>query len=293
MNVTKTCILHVLGYLFLYWWEAPLGGACSQWCAECWDQSWIDVGITRNLVLLELFPVIVSIEIWGDFFKNKRIILNTDNKGDYAVNCLSSECSSSESIKILVLCRFKAKIWLKARHLPGSRNLIAGSLSHCQMDRFRILVPMMDEKGLDCPKHLWNYYGNMELASRYLQQSVAVKKWESYCNAWNCRSHFCKDDSSPLTRFQFSSVLRRSLNFLGLDDFKISSHSFRIGEATEAVSLKGTCHPENRGAKYACTGAVAEDQKRTSWNEDGRRRSGPETPIRPDQQRDRPWFTRK
>ncbi|CAJ0961338.1 unnamed protein product [Ranitomeya imitator] len=43
--------------------------------------------------------------------------------------------------------------------------------------------------------------------------------------------------------------------------------------------------------KYACAGAVAEDQKRTSWNEDGRRRSGPETPIRPDQQRDRPWVT--
>ncbi|CAJ0964540.1 unnamed protein product [Ranitomeya imitator] len=42
--------------------------------------------------------------------------------------------------------------------------------------------------------------------------------------------------------------------------------------------------------KYAFAGAVAEDQKRTSWNEDGRRRSGPETPIRPDQQRDRPWI---
>ncbi|CAJ0946837.1 unnamed protein product, partial [Ranitomeya imitator] len=41
-------------------------------------------------------------------------------------------------------------------------------------------------------------------------------------------------------------------------------------------------------AKYACAGAVAEDQKRTSCNADGRRRSGPETPIRPDQQRDRP-----
>ncbi|CAJ0956681.1 unnamed protein product [Ranitomeya imitator] len=43
-------------------------------------------------------------------------------------------------------------------------------------------------------------------------------------------------------------------------------------------------------AKYACAGAVAEDQKRTSWKEDRRRRSGPETPIRPDQQRDRPWI---
>ncbi|CAJ0939840.1 unnamed protein product [Ranitomeya imitator] len=48
----------------------------------------------------------------------------------------------------------------------------------------------------------------------------------------------------------------------------------------------------NKGrAKYACAGAVAEDQKRTSWKEDRRRRSGPETPIRPDQQRDRPWVS--
>ncbi|CAJ0936367.1 unnamed protein product [Ranitomeya imitator] len=46
-------------------------------------------------------------------------------------------------------------------------------------------------------------------------------------------------------------------------------------------------------AKYACAGAAAEDQKRRSWNEDGRRRSGPETPIRPDQQRDRPWDVEK
>ncbi|CAJ0922188.1 unnamed protein product [Ranitomeya imitator] len=48
--------------------------------------------------------------------------------------------------------------------------------------------------------------------------------------------------------------------------------------------------PSTGQTKYACAGAVAEDQKRTSCNEDGRRRSGPETPIRPDQQRDRPWY---
>ncbi|CAJ0932512.1 unnamed protein product [Ranitomeya imitator] len=49
--------------------------------------------------------------------------------------------------------------------------------------------------------------------------------------------------------------------------------------------------PTTGRAKYACAGAVAEDQKRTSCNEDGRRRSGPDTPIRLDQQRDRPWVS--
>ncbi|CAJ0953193.1 unnamed protein product [Ranitomeya imitator] len=55
------------------------------------------------------------------------------------------------------------------------------------------------------------------------------------------------------------------------------------------VSTRARQRPFEGRAKYACAGAVAEDQKRTSCNEDGRRRSGPEMPIRPDQQRDRPW----
>ncbi|CAJ0953592.1 unnamed protein product [Ranitomeya imitator] len=60
-------------------------------------------------------------------------------------------------------------------------------------------------------------------------------------------------------------------------------------ERPDACALQYFALPSTGQTKYACAGAVAEDQKRTSWNEDGRRRSGPETPIRPDQQRDLPW----
>ncbi|CAJ0920161.1 unnamed protein product [Ranitomeya imitator] len=60
-------------------------------------------------------------------------------------------------------------------------------------------------------------------------------------------------------------------------------------ERPGACALQYFALPSTGQTKYACAGAVAEDQKRTSWKEDGRRRSGPETPIRPDQQRDRPW----
>ncbi|CAJ0919833.1 unnamed protein product, partial [Ranitomeya imitator] len=62
----------------------------------------------------------------------------------------------------------------------------------------------------------------------------------------------------------------------------------RKGQRPGACALQYFVCPQQGRAKYACAGAVAEDQKRTSCNEDGRRRSGPETPIRPDQQRDRP-----
>lgn len=51
-------------------------------------------------------------------------------------------------------------------------------------------------------------------------------------------SHFLVHlDSSPLTKFQFSSVLKLCFSHLGLSSFKFSSHSFRIGAATEAARL--------------------------------------------------------
>ncbi|CAJ0915214.1 unnamed protein product [Ranitomeya imitator] len=63
----------------------------------------------------------------------------------------------------------------------------------------------------------------------------------------------------------------------------------RKGQRPGACALQYFVCPQQGRAKYACAGAVAEDQKKTSCNEDRRRRSGPETPIRPDQQQDRPW----
>ena len=45
-------------------------------------------------------------------------------------------------------------------------------------------------------------------------------------------SHY---DGSPLTRYQFTAVLRRALDFVGLNDDRFTSHSFRIGAATSAA----------------------------------------------------------
>lgn len=36
---------------------------------------WVSNKATKNIVLLELFPIVVAFEIWGDFFANKRIII--------------------------------------------------------------------------------------------------------------------------------------------------------------------------------------------------------------------------
>lgn len=65
-------------------WQAPFcvssvlniftdaSGACGyrafcqgHWSANKWYSSWIDKGFTTNIVLLELLPVLVSLELWG------------------------------------------------------------------------------------------------------------------------------------------------------------------------------------------------------------------------------------
>ncbi|XP_069110198.1 uncharacterized protein [Argopecten irradians] len=46
---------------------------------------------------------------------------------------------------------------------------------------------------------------------------------------------FCHFDHSPLTRYQFASVLKKTLLFLGFDSNRYKTHSFRIGAATEAA----------------------------------------------------------
>lgn len=54
---------------------------------------------TNDVVLLELFPILVALELWGSDFANRRILVETDKGVLYAVNCLSS--SSCLVIKVL------------------------------------------------------------------------------------------------------------------------------------------------------------------------------------------------
>ncbi|KAE8588259.1 hypothetical protein XENTR_v10022432 [Xenopus tropicalis] len=45
------------------------------------------------------------------------------------------------------------------------------------------------------------------------------------------------DDKTPLTRFQFTNILKRSLGMSGVIPAEFGTHSFRIGAATEAARL--------------------------------------------------------
>ncbi|KAK3086984.1 hypothetical protein FSP39_000036 [Pinctada imbricata] len=48
---------------------------------------------------------------------------------------------------------------------------------------------------------------------------------------------FCHFDRSPITRYQFSSVLSKTIRSLGLNSLNFKTHSFRIGAATTAAEM--------------------------------------------------------
>lgn len=147
--------------LFLF---SDAAGSCGfgviwqdHWCSERWHGSWKQKGFLKNIVLLELFPIVVALELWGASFRNRRILIRTHNKGVmFAINCLSSK-----SLPVIILLRhvvFKClslNIWLKAVHVAGRDNDVADALSRQQMERFFRLFPEPEPTGLHCPPQLW------------------------------------------------------------------------------------------------------------------------------------------
>lgn len=129
----------------------------GRWCSGLWPSSWVEKGWVRNMALLELFPILVSVVIWGEEFRDKKICFHCDNLGVvFAINQLSA--SSPPVVKVLqhlVLECLSWNIWVVAKHVPGVCNTIADAISRSQWERFRELAPEADEVGTECPVHLW------------------------------------------------------------------------------------------------------------------------------------------
>lgn len=118
----------------------------THWCSGKWPPFWVSNKAIKNVVLLELFPVVVALEIWGDQFANKRIIFNTDNKGVlFALYCLSPKSLLViKLLRYLVILCLKFNIWIKAKYVPGKQNIITDALSRFQMACLRQLLPDAD-----------------------------------------------------------------------------------------------------------------------------------------------------
>ena len=126
----------------------------GRWFQEVWPE---DYGRSHSITLLEFFPVVVAVVLWGHQLVGKRIILRSDNEAVVAIiNKQTSRCPYvMKLLRFLVLQCMKFNLHLCARHISGKSNNVADALSRFQMARFREVAPQADALGTPVPVFLW------------------------------------------------------------------------------------------------------------------------------------------
>ncbi len=128
----------------------------NKWAQANWPDIW-EQEILRDITFLELFPVIVAIEIWGSHLKNKKILFHIDNNS--VVSIINRKSSKSQRVmalvRKLVLSCLQLNIMVKAEFIDGYCNILADSLSRSKFQKFRALCPTAEATPHPVPSHLW------------------------------------------------------------------------------------------------------------------------------------------
>ena len=113
------------------------------WFHGLWPKSWLQYNIT----ILEFFPIVAAVHVWGHEWTNKSICFFTDNEA--LVHIINNQTSKDPNImtllRQLVLYCLTSNIVFTANHVPGRMNVLADKLSRSQVDGFRSLAPWADE----------------------------------------------------------------------------------------------------------------------------------------------------
>ena len=111
----------------------------SKWFFGAWPDDWKKFNIT----ILEFYPIVLSVLLFGDAMRNQRITFFTDNAALVDINkATSRDATVMVFVRRLVLACLNFNIVFRARHVPGVKNVLADSLSRLQVSRFRQLAPV-------------------------------------------------------------------------------------------------------------------------------------------------------
>ena len=125
----------------------------SKWFYGSWPSNWLH----RNIAVLEFFPIVLALSLWGNMMSNKCILFFSDNEA--VVQVINKQSCKDKTLMIFVrkmvtIC-LKQNIVFKAKHVPGVDNKLADALSRLQVQQFRLLSPPhMDPQPSVIPVHL-------------------------------------------------------------------------------------------------------------------------------------------
>ena len=111
-----------------------------------------------DIMYKELFPIVLSLLLWGQGFANNKVVFHCDNQA--VVSVINKQSTphklSMGLLRILVLFCLTNNIVFRAKHIPGKINDIADALSRLQLNRFKALAPSADKTMTEIPLTIWN-----------------------------------------------------------------------------------------------------------------------------------------
>ena len=111
---------------------------------------------TLNIAFLELFPIVLSLHVWGGHMRNQCVSFFTDNAA--LVDIINQQTSKLSLIMVLVhdlvLTSLRHNIVFRASHVPGVDNTQADLISRFQIREFRNDFPDADLEPTPVPETL-------------------------------------------------------------------------------------------------------------------------------------------
>ena len=121
----------------------------KQWFFGSWPESWLGYNIT----VLELYPIVAAVAVWGHMWKNRSVRFYSDNEA--VVNIINKQTSKEHHVmtllRKLVLTCLTYNVKFTAEHVPGVNNNLADKLSRLQVEDFRRLAPWATEQPVELP----------------------------------------------------------------------------------------------------------------------------------------------
>ena len=118
--------------------------------------EWLSKMQNYQIAIKELFPIVLSLEIWGDHLKNGKIMFHSDNMA--VVEIINKQtCKDKVLMRLvrrLVIAALTYNIVFRAKHIKGKTNVIADYLSRSQFQKARALAPWLAPHQTAIPDHL-------------------------------------------------------------------------------------------------------------------------------------------
>lgn len=108
----------------------------QQWFHGVWSKN---IKETRKIAWMELYPLVVAMNIWGEKICNKSIIIHTDNQ--VVMNVINRQTSKASNlmglVRLFVLTSLRFNVLFKAVYIKSKDNIMCDLLSRLQVAQFK------------------------------------------------------------------------------------------------------------------------------------------------------------